>query len=560
MNKRILQIILLWSIIIFFGCSNDSDPSSGTPNLDITTTAVNNLTSISASSGGTILSDGGSAIAARGVVWHTARNPEISLTTKTTNGTGIGTFSSDLSNLTPATVYYVRAYATNAQGTAYGDEVSFTTSAANLPVVTTTAVTIVSGTEASTGGHVQSDGGSTILSRGVVWSTTVNPTVALVTKTSDGAATGVFQSTATGLTDGTRYYLRAYATTANGTSYGNEISFQAVAPFTTLDNALATKMSKFAIPGMSIAIIRNEKLVYVKSYGMADKEAQQAATNEDLYRIASISKPLTAIAILKLEQEGKLSLSNTVFGANGILGNDYGVPPTGSNKEQITIKNLLDHKSGWVNVPDDPMFSDNARTRTDIIKDLVANRALAYPVGTTYYYLNFGYSVLGRVIEKVTGTTYEQYMQTLFTPMGISTMTLAGNTLAERKPHEVKYYQNEYSPYAMNVNRMDSHGGWLASATDLARFLVRIDRNTQVADVLPASQLSKFYFGNSSWNHTGSLPGTSTLFARLNDTYSFVILTNTRTNNNPDQILSELYNVFVTELPARSTWPSYDLF
>jgi len=164
------------------------------------------------------------------------------------------------------------------------------------------------------------------------------------------------------------------------------------------------------------------------------------------------------------------------------------------------------------------------------------------------------------VIEKVTGTTYEQYMQTLFTPMGISTMTLAGNTLAERKPHEVKYYQSEYSPYDMNVNRMDSHGGWLASATDLARFMVRIDRNSQVTDILSTTQLNKLYFGYSNWYHTGSLPGTSTLFCRMNDTYSFVLLSNTRTNNNPDQILNELYNVMISEIPARSSWPSYDLF
>ena len=560
MNKRILQITLLLALGIFYRCGSDPDPASSTPDFRISTTSVSGLTATGASSGGTILADAGSVITARGVVWNTTEHPEILLSTKTINGTGTGTFSSVLTNLSPGTVYFVRAYATNDQGTGYGNEVSFTTPAANLPAVTTTPVTGITGTGAASGGNVQSDDGNVILSRGVCWNTSPNPTVVLDTKTTNGGSAGIFQSNVTGLTEGTRYYLRAYATNANGTAYGNEITFQAMAAFESLDNALASKMSKFNIPGMSIAILRNEKLVYIKSYGLADNEAQQAATNENLYRIASVTKPLTAIAILKLEQEGKLSLSQTVFGANGILGNDFGTPPSGSNKELITIQHLLDHTSGWTNVPDDPMFSDNARTRTDIIKDLVTNRALANPVGTKYYYLNFGYCVLGRVIEKVTGMSYDQYMQTLFSPMGITTMTLAGNTLAERKPNEVKYYQGEYSPYGMNVNRMDSHGGWLATATELARFMVRIDRNSQVADILSPTQLNKLYFGDDSWVHTGSLPGTSTLFGRINDTFSFVLLSNTRTENNPNQILSELYNVMINEIPARSNWPSYDLF
>jgi CubicO group peptidase (beta-lactamase class C family) len=560
MNKRFLSIILFLSLILHYSCGSDPDPGTGTPDLTITTTAISDLTATTASSGGNILADAGSAITARGIVWNTAERPEISLSTKTSNGAGTGTFTSVLANLSPGTKYFVRAYATSEQGTGYGNEVSFTTPAANLPVVSTALVSVITGTGATTGGNAQSDGGSAILSRGVCWSTSPGPTVALDTKVSSGTGTGAFQSMVTGLTDGTRYYVRAFATNANGTAYGNEITFQAVAAFTSLDNALASQISKFNIPGMSIAVLRNEKLVYIKSYGLADKEAQQPATNDNLYRIASVSKPLTAIAILKLEQEGKLSLSNTVFGPNGILGNDFGAPPAGSNKDLITIQHLLDHKSGWTNVPDDPMFSDITRTRTDIIKDLVANRALANPVGTKYYYLNFGYCVLGRVIEKVTGLSYDQYMQNLFTPMGITRMTMAGNTLADRKPAEVKYYQSEYNPYNMNVNRMDAHGGWLASATDLARFMVRIDRNGAVADVISADQLNKLYFGSASWAHSGSLPGTSTLFGRIDDTYSFVLLSNTRTNSNPDQILNELYTVMMNEIPARTDWPSYDLF
>ncbi len=174
------------------------------------------------------------------------------------------------------------------------------------------------------------------------------------------------------------------------------------------------------------------------------------------------------------------------------------------------------------------MFSDVTLTQTQLIKDMLANRALTYTPGQTEYYLNFGYCVLGRVIEKVTGKKYDEYVKTILQDMGITDMVIAGNTLNDRLPNEVKYYQPEYDPYTMNVTRMDSHGGWLATATDLGRFMVRIDRNSSVQDVVSVDQLSNMYFGYERWAHTGSLPGTSTFIIREDDTFSFVVLANTR--------------------------------
>lgn len=524
----------------------------------LNTTAISSITSSTASSGGNVSSDGGTSVTARGVVWSTSNSPTISLSTKTSDGTGTGAFSSSLTGLAIGTNYYVRAYATNSSGTAYGNEVTFTTP--SNAVLTTSIVGNITGTSSSSGGNITSDGGASITSRGVCWGTSPNPTISLGTKTVDGNGTGSYTSNVTGLTDGIRYYLRAYATNEVGTSYGNEVTFQAVAPFTDLDNAIAAKMTQYNIPGLSVAIVKNEKLVYIRSYGYADIQSNQIASNDDLYRIASVSKPITAIAIFKLVQDGLITLDQKVFGTGGILGNDYGSPPVGSNKDLITVRHLLDHKSGWTNSPNDPMFTNISNTQSQLITDIVTNRPLVYSPGSTYYYLNIGYCILGRVIEKVTNNTYENYVKSNATAIGISNIKIGGNTLAERFPNEVKYYQTEFSPYAMNVRRMDAHGGWIASSTDLARFIIRIDRNNSVPDIISTTLLNQFYFGYTNWIHYGSLPGTSSILNRLNDTFSFVVLTNTRTESNPDLILNDLNSTVTGQINSRSIWPTYDLF
>ncbi len=333
-------------------------------------------------------------------------------------------------------------------------------------------------------------------------------------------------------------------------------------PFMSLETAIQSKMTEYEVPGLSLAIVRNEKLVYLKSFGYADLEAGELASNSSLWRIASNSKPITVVAILKLVENGTITLDQKVFGTNGILGNDYGQVPAGSNKDLITVRHLIDHKSGWTNTPNDPMFLSTGLTQSDIIREVLTNRALTYSPGATYSYSNFGYCVLGRIIEKVTQKTYENYVLTeILNPMGITEMKIGGNTLEERKTNEVKYYQNEYSPYLMNVTRMDSHGGWIASAKDMAKFIVRIDRLTTVPDILPSSSLSQnAYFGYSNWYHFGSLPGTSAILNRLDNTYSYVLMTNTRTESNVNTILDDLNNTTKTQIQLITNWPTADLF
>jgi hypothetical protein len=208
----------------------------------ISTNAVTSITLTTAFSGGNITSDGGGAITARGVCWATAANPTIT-GSKTTDGTGTGSFTSNLSGLTAGTIYYVRAYATNSAGTAYGNDVIFTTNSVLVATLTTTTITSISTSTAFSGGNITSDGGGTITSRGVCWATTTTPTISN-SKTVDGSGTGSFVSNITGLTSNTTYYVRAYATNSIGTAYGNQVSFKTA-------NSTVTILKSFSVPGSS---------------------------------------------------------------------------------------------------------------------------------------------------------------------------------------------------------------------------------------------------------------------------------------------------------------------
>lgn len=191
----------------------------------ITTATVTSITQTTATSGGNVTNDGGGAITARGVCWSTSTNPTISLITKTSNGTGLGAFTSSITGLLNNTIYYVRAYATNSTGTAYGTQINFATAPIIIPTITTSSAIPASQTTATCGGNITSDGGATITARGVCWDTSTNPTISLTTKTSDGTGLGAFTSSITGLLENATYYVRAYATNSAGTAYGTQVSF-----------------------------------------------------------------------------------------------------------------------------------------------------------------------------------------------------------------------------------------------------------------------------------------------------------------------------------------------
>jgi D-alanyl-D-alanine carboxypeptidase len=348
-------------------------------------------------------------------------------------------------------------------------------------------------------------------------------------------------------------------------------------PVPQVDKAVNDFMTKHDVPGLSLAITKKGKLVYAKGYGFADKAAATMVDRNSLFRIASVSKPVTAIAIMKLVEDGKVALDDRVFGPGAILDTIYGTKPYAAALKNITLKQLLQHTcGGWQNDGNDPMFTNTGMTQAELISWTLDNRPLGYTPGTNYAYSNFGYCIIGRIIEKLTGKGYEQWVkENILAPAGITGMVISGNTFADRKLHEVTYYgQNGENPYIYNISRMDAHGGWLASATDLARLMVKVDGFSSNPDILSASSISTMTGGSAAnpgyacgwlvnsagnWWHNGSLPGTATEIVRTSGEYCWVILCNTRTNApNFMEDLDGLVWIPVTD--NTTVWPEADQF
>lgn len=267
----------------------------------VSTTEVTNIGEESAVSGGNVTSNGNVTVTERGVCWSTTTTPTID-DSKTSDGTGIGSFTSNITGLTASTTYYVRAYATNSQGTAYGEQKQFSSSVliVTLPSITTSDVNSITVTTATSGGNVTSDGNATVTERGVCWSTTATPTIN-DSKSSDGSGTGSFTSNITGLTASTAYYLRAYATNSEGTSYGSQKQFTAsdiIVTFTDSRDGHSYEMKEF---GSQVWMVENLKYLpsvvgpgltfsdsrdyYVYDYDGTDVAAAKATENYTTYGV-----------------------------------------------------------------------------------------------------------------------------------------------------------------------------------------------------------------------------------------------------------------------------------
>ncbi len=306
-----------------------------------------------------------------------------------------------------------------------------------------------------------------------------------------------------------------------------------------MDAVINDFMQAHEVPGMSVAVAREGVLVHQKAYGMADRDRGEKVTSAHLFRIASVSKPITSVAIFQLIEQGKLKLEDRVFGPGSILGMDFGSPPYKPHVAEVRLKHLLTHTAGgWQNDGTDPMFRNPSMNHRQLIAWAIGDVPLTNPPGEHYAYSNFGYCVVGRIIEKVTGQPYEQHVRTaVLARCGVSNMRISGNSRAERALGEVVYYgAAKEDPYDMQVRRMDSHGGWLATAPDLVRFATHLDllRQESIAVMTTGTAANAGYACGwavnkvPNWWHNGSLPGTTSIMVRTASGFCWAALLNTR--------------------------------
>ncbi|HRI15798.1 MAG TPA: serine hydrolase domain-containing protein, partial [Verrucomicrobiota bacterium] len=260
---------------------------------------------------------------------------------------------------------------------------------------------------------------------------------------------------------------------AGGWSMGMRLNAQNIT--SALPRASAALVSEymkdFSVPGFQLAYLRGARVLYTGYFGEANRAEDQPVKPDSLFRIASDSKAFTSAAIFLLVEAGKLQLQDRVFAPDGVLRQFSGLGPHREWIHAITVHELLTHTcGGWSNERNDPMFERPGLNHEQLIAWTLKTHPLQNPPGEKYAYSNFGYCVLGRVIEQVSGERYPQFVrQQVMQRAGIHDMRIATRQPA---PNEVHYYgQSGENPYGFNISRMDSHGGWISTATDMARFL-----------------------------------------------------------------------------------------
>lgn len=312
-----------------------------------------------------------------------------------------------------------------------------------------------------------------------------------------------------------------------------------------IDQSINQFMQRYDIPGLSIAIARQDEILFAKGYGFADTDKKVPVNIIHKFRIASLSKPITSVAIMKLREEGKLKLDDKVFGKGGILHSRF--PTKNKLLHQITIRHLLEHTAGknWTNDGGDPMFQDYTLSQANLIRKTLKENPITSPPGNSYAYSNFGYCLLGRVIEELSGIPYESYVRkTIFKGVGANSFSI-GNKKPSKAITQVRYFSDtDWSPYSFPVKRMDSHGGWISNAIDLVKFIMSVDGRGK--DILseesiktmttPSRHNPNYALGwnvnqYNNWWHVGLLPGTASIMVRTNHGYSWAVLLNKRSED-----------------------------
>lgn len=356
-----------------------------------------------------------------------------------------------------------------------------------------------------------------------------------------------------------------------------------------IDPLLTALMKKYDIPGMSLAITKNGRLIYARGYGYADREAQQQMQPDSRGRIGSISKTLTAVALLHLVELGKLNLDTPFL---NIL-TQYTLPPTADARlRTVTVRQILHHTAGWdTAVSGDPeMISEEIAKALGIPEpsncgDWIRyklGKPLDFEPGSKYSYSNFGYCVMGRILEKVTGKNYYDYIrENVFSTMEIAGFAKAYTLESQRQEREVKYYDypgaslvhSVFPPHDLTpapygwaqMEALEGMGGWIGSAVDLARFVNGVDGSRGAPFLAPAT-MEKFledphvpgvqgggWYGlgivaaqdgnGLYWTHNGGCPGTVANVAHRPDGYDWGMVLNSRSKNAPDMVNEVIHTI-----------------
>ena len=363
-----------------------------------------------------------------------------------------------------------------------------------------------------------------------------------------------------------------------------------------IEHQVTRFMERSALKGVSIAVLKDEQLVFCCSYGYADEELGIATSPEHLFRVASVSKLITAVAVMKLVEEGKMSLDDKVFGQEGFFNEEQYLKIRDPKLKKITVLNLLNHTSGWTQRYGDPAFNplaiakkagDQPPATLDSYLKYVISRRLYYEPGTMYSYSNMAYMFLGAIIEKVSGMKYEDFVKYhILFPNGIYDMHIAQNLYKDKFPNEVRYYEQEgssliqsytgdstYLPksYGGNdITLLGAAGGWITSAPELAKFMTLIDGFDSVPDILSQESIQQMTgaLGNplgwkeasgGYWYRTGSFAGAAAMIHRRPDGMEWVFLTNTSNWQGP--FFSNDINHLMRKLLKKvDQWPEQNLF
>ena len=364
-----------------------------------------------------------------------------------------------------------------------------------------------------------------------------------------------------------------------------------------LDKKVKSFMRQWQIKGASLSIMRNDSLLYSKGYGWADEQKGIEMEPKHILRMASVSKLITAVGIMVLQERDSLSIKDTVFGPSGILNDSlFNGLIKDKNNHKITIEHLLRHQGGF---PRDPLFSsrdvmtqlrlDHAPEKEDFYK-VVLNRPVRFEPGTWQRYSNFGYLLLSDIIEKVSGKPYEQFIkEDVLLPAGCFDMHIAGNYYEHKRENEVRYYTHEgdgkyieeYNKSGRIVERcyggnniplLSGAGGWCGSTAELARFVAAIDGKPEVEDIISPESIAQMveYFDRDTyslgwndttpekgWSRTGTLAGTSALIKYFPDGECWILITNTSTWKGPglprytDEMFKACRDLYGDKLPKR---------